>query len=250
MLIGRNPFFANTGPIVKLSNATGGALAVSDYTTGGSLTSSPGIALADDGTLYVSDQTYNFGTGIASGPVKRYDADGTYTGEVIADGASGLAGPTGMAIKGNTLYTSSIMSGNVLQTDLTSDATTAFFSTGSPFEAGPLAISSNGELLVGSPSGSGNIYHVGADGTLIGTFASGLGQLGGIAVFDDGVEPGPPANLFFSEFVSSTPNTMGIELFNRSDSTVALTSGGVPAYLLLVLNLPDATKSWADGRAT
>ncbi len=55
LLIGRNPFFADSGPIVKLSNATGGALAVSDYTTGGSLTSSPGIALADDGTLYVSD---------------------------------------------------------------------------------------------------------------------------------------------------------------------------------------------------
>ncbi|MFM1904078.1 MAG: hypothetical protein RLZZ440_1978, partial [Planctomycetota bacterium] len=60
LLIGRNPFFSNTGPIVKLANATGGPLAVSDYTTGSSLASSPGLALAPDGRLYVSDQTYNF----------------------------------------------------------------------------------------------------------------------------------------------------------------------------------------------
>jgi streptogramin lyase len=78
LLIGRNPFFGNTGAIVKLSNATGGSLAISDYTSGGSLASSPGLALAADGSLYVSDQTYNFGTGIASGPVKRFDAGGSY----------------------------------------------------------------------------------------------------------------------------------------------------------------------------
>lgn len=181
LLIGRNPFFSNTGPIVKLANATSGPLAVSDYTTGGSLASSPGLALAADGRLYVSDQTYTFGTGIASGPVKRFDAAGTYVGELIADGADGLAGPTGLAINGSTLYTASIMNGSILQTDLTTDTTTAFASTGGPFEAGTLALLSDGSLLVGSPSGSGNIYHFGTDGTLLSTFASGLGQIGGIA---------------------------------------------------------------------
>ncbi len=187
LLIGRNPFFSNTGPIVKLANATGGPLAVSDYTTGGSLASSPGLALAADGRLYVSDQTYDFVSGIASGPVKRFDAAGTYVGEVIADGASGLAGPTGLAIDGTTLYTASIMNGTILQTDLTTDITTAFATTGSPFEVGTLALLSDGSLLAGSPSGTGNIYHFGTDGTLLSTFASGLGQIGGIATVP---EPG------------------------------------------------------------
>ena len=181
LLIGRNPFFGNTGPIVKLENATGGLLALSDYTAGGSLASSPGLALAADGRLYVSDQTYNFISGIASGPVKRFDAAGSYVGEVIADGADGLAGPTGLAINGTTLYTASIMNGSILQTDLTTDTTTAFATTGGPFEAGSLALLSDGSLLAGSPSGSGNIYHFGTDGTLMSTFASGLGQVGGIA---------------------------------------------------------------------
>lgn len=193
LLIGRNPFYANTGPIVKLTNATGGTLAVSDYTTGGSLASSPGLALDASGRLYVSDQTYNFGTQIASGPVKRFDATGTYVGEVIADGASGLAGPTGLAINGNTLYTASIMTGTILQTDLTTDITTQFATTGSTFEAGTLALRSDGGLLVGSPSGNGNIYQFGPDGTLLGTFASGLGQIGGLVAVAPVPEPGAVA---------------------------------------------------------
>ena len=129
----------------------------------------------------MSDQTYNFISGIASGPVKRFDAAGSYVGEVIADGADGLAGPTGLAINGTTLYTASIMNGSILQTDLTNDTTTAFATTGGPFEVGSLALLSDGSLLAGSPSGSGNIYHFGTDGTLMSTFASGLGQVGGIA---------------------------------------------------------------------
>ena len=129
----------------------------------------------------MSDQTYNFISGIASGPVKRFDAAGSYVGEVIADGADGLAGPTGLVINGTTLYTASIMNGSILQTDLTTDTTTAFATTGGPFEVGSLALLSDGSLLAGSPSGSGNIYHFGTDGTLMSTFASGLGQVGGIA---------------------------------------------------------------------
>lgn len=183
LLIGRNPQFGNTGSILKLANATGGALAVSNYTSGGSLASSPGMALAADGVLYVSDQNYNFGTSIASGPVKRFDASGAYVAELIADGASGLAGPSGLLIDGTTLYTASYMNGVILQTDLGSGTTSTFGTTGSPFEAGALALLGNGDLLVGSISGTtGNIYHFGSDGTLVGTFASGLGEVGGIAV--------------------------------------------------------------------
>jgi WD40 repeat protein len=184
LLIGRNPFYSNTGPIVKLANATGGPLALSDYTTGGSLASSPGLALASGGELYVSDQTYNFVSGIASGPVKRFDANGTYVGEVIASGSSGLAGPTGLVIdsSGSTLLTASIMNGSILQTDLATDFTGSSVAIGGSFEVGVLALLSDGNLLAGSPSGSGAIYLVDtATWTVIDTYASGLGQIGGIA---------------------------------------------------------------------
>jgi DNA-binding beta-propeller fold protein YncE len=192
LLIGRNPFFGNKGPIVRLANATGGPLAISDYTTGGSLDSSPGLALAPDGRLYVADQTYNFVSGVATGPVKRFDASGTSVGELIASGADGLAGPTGLAITadGTTLYTASIMNGTILQTDLGTDATTAFASAGGAFEVGTLALLADGRLLAGSPSGSGTIYRFDTDGTLISIFASGLGQIGGIAT---AVVPEPTA---------------------------------------------------------
>lgn len=182
LLVGRNPFYGNTGPIVRLTNVTGGTVAVSDYTVGGSLASSPGLALAADGQLYVSDQTYNFISGVATGPVKQFDAAGNYVGELIGSGSSGLSGPTGLAISGVTLYTASIMTGNVLQTNLGTDVTGTFGSAGSPFEVGPLAILSNGDVLAGSPSGSGFIYRFNSSGTLLGTIATGQGQIGGLAV--------------------------------------------------------------------
>jgi hypothetical protein len=182
LLVGRNPFFGNTGPIVRLTNVTGGTVAVSDYTVGGSLASSPGLALAADGQLYVSDQTYSFITFIASGPVKRFDASGNYVGEVIGSGSSGNFGPTGLAISGSTLYTASIMTGTVLQTNLGTDVTGTFGSAGSPFAVGPLAILSNGDILAGSPSGSGFIYRFNASGSLIDTISTGQGQIGGLVV--------------------------------------------------------------------
>jgi hypothetical protein len=196
LLIGRNPFYGNTGPILKLSNATGGPLAISDTTTGGSLASSPGLALWQ-GSLLVSNQTYSFGTGIASGPVAQFDASGNFIGELIADGANGLAGPTGLAVYGDTLYTASIMNGNILQTNLQTGATTGFASTGTPFEAGVLAALSDGNLLLGSPSGNGTIYRFAADGTLVDTFSSGLGQVGGIVSSTAIPEPGSLALILF-----------------------------------------------------
>ncbi len=182
LLVGRNPFFGNTGAIVKIANATGGIVAVSDYTSGGALASSPGLALAADGSLYVSDQTYNFVSGVATGPVKRFDATGNYVGEVIASGSSGLFGPTGLVISGSTLYTASIMAGTILQTNLATDVTQPFANSGNPFAVGALARLADGSLLAGSPSGNGFIYRFGTDGTLLDTYSSGLGQIGGIAV--------------------------------------------------------------------
>lgn len=182
LLVGRNPFFGNTGAIVRLAGLTTGSASVSDYTTGGGLASSPGLAVAADGSLYVSDQTYDFVSKVASGPVKKFDALGAYVGEVIASGSSGLFGPTGLAINGSTLFTASIMAGTVLQTDLGTAATQAFATAGGPFEVGSLVALADGGLLAGSPSGSGSIYRFGANGTLVDTFSSGLGQVGGIAV--------------------------------------------------------------------
>jgi hypothetical protein len=182
LLVGRNPFFGNTGAIVKVTNATGGTVSVSDYTTGGSLASSPGLAIAADGSLYVSDQTYNFGTKIASGPVKKFDASGTYIGEVVASGSAGLAGPTGIGIRGNSLYTASIMNGSILKTNLVDSSTTLFGSAGGPFQASPLALLSDGGLIVGSAGGAGNIYRLDATGTVVDTFNSGLGTIGGLVV--------------------------------------------------------------------
>lgn len=181
LLVGRNPFYGNTGAIVRLTNVTGGSVTASPYTTGGSLASSPGIALAADGSLYVSDQTY--AQPVASGPVKRFDASGAYVGEVIASGSSGLSGPTGLAIRGTTLYTASIMPGTVVQTNLATDATQAFGSSGWPFGTGPLALLSDGGLLAGDPSGQNpsEIWRFDAQGSLIDSYSLGLGQIGGLA---------------------------------------------------------------------
>jgi sugar lactone lactonase YvrE len=182
LLVGRNPFFGDTGAIVKVSNATSGPISVSDFTTGGELASSPGLAIAADGTLYVSDQTYNFSSGIASGPVKKFDAVGAYAGEAIASGSSGLAGPTGLGIRGNSLFTSSIMNGSILQTNLLGNSTTVFGSAGGPFQASTLALLSDGGLIVGSAGGGGAIYRLDASGSVVDTFNSGLGTIGGLVV--------------------------------------------------------------------
>lgn len=188
LLVGRAPFplFA-PGPVVRVNNATGGSVTVSDYTSGSTLAGSPGLALAADGTLYVSDQTYeldpdNPPLGTASGPVKRFDAAGVFVDEVINGGAAGLAGPTGLAIIGNSLFTASIMNGQVLRTDLLNDTTAHFGLAIGDFQTSPLAPLSDGGLVVGSAGGVGNIYRLDAAGQLVGTFNSELGTIGGLVV--------------------------------------------------------------------
>jgi hypothetical protein len=187
LLVGRNSFVGNTGPIVQLANMIGGSPVQGDYTSGGGLASSPGLALSGNGTLYVSDQTY--ADPLATGPVKRFDAAGNYIDELIADGESGgppawqLSGPTGLAIAGDTLYTASIMNGTILVTDLTDDTTQLFADTSLGFSTGPLALLSNGQLLSGDPSGFfDSVFHFNTDGSLVDTYAFGLGQVGGITV--------------------------------------------------------------------
>lgn len=213
LLVGRNPLFANTGPVVRVADATGGGGVAAAYTTGGGLASSPGLAVAASGDLYVADQTYDFGSGIASGPVKRFDAAGIYAGEVIAGGSSGTFGPTGLAIRGTTLFTANIMAGTVLRTDLAGPATTVFASAGGPFEVGAIALLADGGLLAGSPSGSGAVYRFGPDGALLGTYASGLGQIGGIATVAAVPEP---AGAALAAAGVSTVLGIGIRVRRRS----------------------------------
>lgn len=183
LLVGRNPIAENIGPIVRLANAVSGSVTVSDYTSGGSLASSPGLALGADGSLYVSSQTYSNTTGLASGPVEKFDAAGAYVGTVIASGSmTGLYGPTGLAIRGESLFTASIMDGTILRTNLLNNSTTVFGSALGQFQASPLALLSDGGLIVGSALGGGQIYRLDSSGILVETFNSPLGTIGGLVV--------------------------------------------------------------------
>jgi hypothetical protein len=181
LIIGRNPFFGDTGAVMRLSNATGGTTSVSTYTSGFLLASSPGLAFGADGALYVSSMNYNFQTGMASGSVVKFDVTGGYLNEVVAGGGStGLLGPTGLGIQGTNLYTASIMNGSVLATNLLSGSTSSFGQTSVPFGASPLAMLSDGGLIVGSAGAAGAIYRFDAAGNLVDTFNSGLGTIGGV----------------------------------------------------------------------
>jgi hypothetical protein len=183
MLVGRNPVGVyNTGPVVKLTGWDGnGDVTLTDFTPPGAITaSSPGIAVAADGTVYVSDQNYVFG-GTATGPV-RWFAPGGSNGILIPSGSSGLSGPTGLLLSGSTLFTASVENGNVLQTNLGTLTTGSFavpaLGTNS---VGVLSLLSDGSLLVGNP-GQGSIYRLGTDGVVTGTFSTNTGGIGGIAV--------------------------------------------------------------------
>jgi hypothetical protein len=178
-----NPLLADVGPIVRLTNVIGGGeVTASNYSSGSTLASSPGLAVGADGSFYVSDQSFDPGTGVAFGPVKRFDASGNYVGEVIADGAAGLAGPTGLVLRGTTLYTASIETGAVLATDLTTTTTQTFGTTGQQYATGVLASLSDGGLLAGDPlaQSPNEIYRFDAQGTLIESYSLGLGEVGGI----------------------------------------------------------------------
>jgi sugar lactone lactonase YvrE len=195
MLVGRNPetvFYSYpTGPVLKVSGWGAGQTAtVQDYTTGASLDYSPGLAVAADGTLYVSNSRYDVMTTYAmTGNVLKFDSSGSYQTVVTADGSGsgGLFGPSGLALVGTSLYVASTMNGYVYKTDLTNSNTatnTAAFAYAGGDYIGPLAALSDGSLLVGSVSGpAGLIYEFNSSGTMTGYFgASSYGQIGGIAV--------------------------------------------------------------------
>jgi hypothetical protein len=186
LLVGSNPLGAYTGPIVQLTDIVNQSPNRTNYTSNGSLATSPGIALSGNGTLYVADQTYSFPT--ASGPVKRFDATGEFIDVLIPDAAP-LSGPTGLVIHGNNLYTSSIMNGSILVTNLLDDSTEVFapnldFPDPLNLVPGSLAALADGNLLVGDADGTSlsELIRVGTDGSIVGEYSFGVGAIGGITV--------------------------------------------------------------------
>lgn len=214
MLIGRSPIsnlyfgFPNDGPIVKVAGWNGsGPVQVADYTggPGGVLASSPGLAVAPDGTLYVSNSTYPSST--LTGTIASFASagvTGTFGGNVAVPGAgaspptdAGLSGPTGLLLSGtSSLFSASVMNGRVYRTDLTTNTTTAFggllldgSGTGSP---GALARLAGGDLIIGDTAGAGLLWRISADGNTTSVFfdpsapenVSGIdfGAIGGLAV--------------------------------------------------------------------
>lgn len=204
MLVGRNPesgFSGGpSGPVLQLSGwEVGGSPAIQDFTSNTSLDYSPGLAVAPDGTLYVSNSIYNFvpppGQSYLTGNVLKFNAAGVYQSVMAADNSftGGLFGPTGLVVSGNSLFIASTMNGNIYRTDLanpdTATNTTQFASAGSDYP-GPLALLSNGGLLAASvASPTGLIYQFGPSGNLVNTFneSGSYGQIGGIVAVP---EPG------------------------------------------------------------
>ena len=198
MLVGRNPetaFFSYpTGPVLEVSGwNTGQTPSVQAYTTGASVDYSPGLAVAADGTLYVSNSLYNIATLAMTGNVLKFDSSGTLQAEVTADGSGsgGLFGPAGLAIVGNSLFVASTMDGSIYKTNLLdpSIATNTTFFAMTPLDPasnypdfiGPLAAMSDGGLLTGGVASSGLIYHFDATGSLQHVFGdASYGAVGGI----------------------------------------------------------------------
>ena len=184
MLVGR----LGAGPILKVSGWAGNAATVADYTTGLALDGGLGLAVAADGTLYVSDSAYAYnpvvGYPVASGPIVSFGSDGAFVGTVAADGSGtgGLSGPTGLVLAGDTLYSASVMNGKIFATNLLIPQTSPYGEVGYPFEVGPLARLSDGTLLAGSVSGvSSSIYAFAPGGALAGAlYNANFGQVGGI----------------------------------------------------------------------
>jgi sugar lactone lactonase YvrE len=199
MLVGRNPavaFFPGGvaawpgGSVLGVTGWRDGETpAVSAFTSGTSQDYSPGLAVAPDGSLYVSNSFYNATTFVMTGNVLKFNASGAFQAAVAADGSAtgGLSGPAGLAVSGNSLFTASTMNGNVYKTDLTNSNTATntslFASTGGDF-LGPLALLASGNLLAGSVSGpAGLIYQFDPTGTQLTPFGGAeYGQIGGVAV--------------------------------------------------------------------
>jgi hypothetical protein len=194
MLVGRVGTFGGSGEggIVQVSGWNTGSPTVSPsaYNTGITLDGSSGLAVAADGTTYVSNSKYaSFqGNPILIGNVVSLNATGVYQEQIAADNlfSDGLSGPAGLILDGTSLFIGSVTNSKVFRTNLTTNTTTEFGSLGpnANFEVGPIAKLANGSILAASVSGSGVISILGSNGSLspLGYYAPGFGQIGGVVI--------------------------------------------------------------------
>jgi hypothetical protein len=195
MLVGRTGTLGatGTGAIYQVSGWDGGSPVVSStpYNSGIALDGSSGLAVAADGTTYVSNSKYlgTQPTGVFAGSVVELDAAGAYQGEVVPDGlaSGGLSGPTGLVLDGNTLYVGSVTNSSVFETTLAPLGTSLFGAVGGSafFDVGPIVRLADGSILGGSVSGLSNkIYRFLPDGSLAAEnyFNNDFGRVGGLAI--------------------------------------------------------------------
>jgi len=194
MLVGRVGTFGGSGEgsIVQVSgwNTASPAVSPTPYNTGIVLNGSSGLAVASDGTTYVSNSQYSSFSGnpILVGNVVSLNATGAYVQQIAADNtlSDGLSGPAGLILDGTSLLIGSVTNSKVFRTNLGTTATTQFGTLGANvfFEVGPIAKLADGSLLAASVSGSGVISILGPTGTLssLGYANQDFGQLGGIVV--------------------------------------------------------------------
>jgi hypothetical protein len=195
MLVGRTGTLGatGTGAIYQISGWDGGApvVASTPYNTGIALDGSSGLAVAADGTTYVSNSKYvgTQPTGVFAGSVVKLDAGGVSQGEVVPDGlgSGGLSGPAGLILAGDTLFIGSVTNSSVYRTTLDPLQTSLFGAVGGSafFDVGPIARLADGSILGGSVSGFSNtIYRFLPDGSLAAEnyFNPDFGRIGGLAI--------------------------------------------------------------------
>jgi hypothetical protein len=194
MLVGRVGTLGGSGEggIVQVSgwNTVSPTVSPNAYNSGITLNGSSGLAVAADGTTYVSNSQYvNLGGNpVFTGNVVSLNASGAYQQQVAADEffTGGLSGPAGLILDGTSLFIGSVTNSKVFRTNLGTAVTTEFGSLGADkyYEVGPIAKLSNGSILAASVSGSGVISMLGSNGALspLGYSNASFGQLGGLVV--------------------------------------------------------------------
>jgi len=186
MLVGRT----GAGQMVGNDGWNQGSVAISSF--GPSLNGSTGIAVAPDGSVYVSNMSLapsGFGYDIASGPVVRLTSGGTFDREIVPDGSEtgGLSGPTGVVLSAGALFTASVMNGLIFKTTGldSSPSTEPFGALADSYLSSPGSLISltDGSFLAGSAFPSNNsIYQVSSAGSNLATIInSNFGQVGGLA---------------------------------------------------------------------
>ncbi|MFM7136720.1 MAG: PEP-CTERM sorting domain-containing protein [Planctomycetota bacterium] len=194
MLVGRVGILGSSGAgdIVQVSGWSTGSPTVSPtpYNTGITLNGSSGLAVAANGTTYVSNSQYVSlgGNPVFIGNVVSLNATGAYQQQVAADEyfSDGLWGPAGLILDGTSLFIGSVTNSKVFRTNLSTTSTTEFGSLGASmyYEVGPIAKLANGSILAASVFGSGVISILDSNGSLssLGYYSSSFGQLGGIVI--------------------------------------------------------------------